>query len=180
MSQHLGVTKSGALSEDLSQKIVAQILSGLAFAHSKFIYHRDMKPENIIFDPVTGQVKIIDFGFAVYSKDKLRIFCGTPSYMSPEIVSKKDYLGNAADIWATGVILFVLLVGQVPFKSNNEKELYRKIQKGTYSFNPMSTNPDSKPIEQPKTKQISAEAKEMIKSMLIVDQSARPSAQELL
>jgi len=101
-----------------------------------------MKPENIIFDPTTGQVKIIDFGFACYSKEKLRVFCGTPSYMSPELVSKRDYLGNAADIWACGVILFVMMTGTVPFKSTNEKELYRKISKGVYSFN--FVNPDSK------------------------------------
>lgn len=122
-----------------------------------------MKPENIIYDPATGQVKIIDFGFAVFSKEKLRIFCGTPSYMSPEIVSKRDYLGNAADIWASGVILFVLLIGQVPFKSLNEKELYRLIQRGVYSFNPKNSNPDNKNQDQPKTKQISQEAKEIIK-----------------
>ena len=113
--------------EHIAASIVAQILAGLAFAHSKSICHRDMKPENIIYDPESGQIKIIDFGFAVISKEKLRIFCGTPSYMSPEIVGKRDYLGSAADVWACGAILFVLLVGQVPFKSNNEKELYRKI-----------------------------------------------------
>jgi len=70
-----------------------------------------MKPENIMFDPLSGIVKIIDFGFACVSKEKLRVFCGTPSYMSPEIVSKRDYWGNAADVWACGVILFVMLTG---------------------------------------------------------------------
>ena len=56
--------------------------------HSRNISHRDMKPENVIYNPQTGEVKIIDFGFACISKDKLRVFCGTPSYMSPEIVAK--------------------------------------------------------------------------------------------
>jgi MAP/microtubule affinity-regulating kinase len=96
------------------------------------ICHRDIKPENIMFDPETGQVKIIDFGFACSSKEKLRVFCGTPSYMSPEIVSNRDYWGNAADVWACGVILFLLLTGTLPFKSGSEKELFRKIQKGVY------------------------------------------------
>ena len=67
---------------------MAQILSGLAYMHSRNISHRDMKPENVIYNPQTGEVKIIDFGFACISKDKLRVFCGTPSYMSPEIVAK--------------------------------------------------------------------------------------------
>ena len=56
-------------------------------------------------------MKIIDFGFACISKEKLRVFCGTPSYMSPEIVNKKDYSGSAADVWACGVLLFVMLTG---------------------------------------------------------------------
>ncbi len=86
-----------------------------------------MKPENIIFNPATGVVKVIDFGFACFAKEKLRVFCGTPSFMSPEIVAKKEYLGPAADVWACGVILFVLLTGSVPFKGTTEKDLFRKI-----------------------------------------------------
>ena len=67
---------------------MVQILSGLAYMHSRNISHRDMKPENVIYNPQTGMVKIIDFGFACISKEKLRVFCGTPSYMSPEIVAR--------------------------------------------------------------------------------------------
>ena len=79
-------------------------------------------------------MKIIDFGFACISKEKLKVFCGTPSYMSPEIVAKTEYSGAAADVWACGVLLFVMLTGQVPFKATSEKELFRKILKGLYSF----------------------------------------------
>ena len=96
---------------------MSQILSGLAYMHSRNISHRDMKPENIIYNPHNGAIKIIDFGFAVIAKEKLRVFCGTPSYMCPEIVSKKEYSGPAADIWACGVILYALLTGTVPFKA---------------------------------------------------------------
>ena len=124
----------GTISEELASYILTQVFAGLAFAHSKNICHRDMKPENIMFDPQSGAVKIIDFGFACISKDKLRVFCGTPSYMSPEIVSKKEYWGPAADIWACGVILFVMLTGNLPFKATEEKELFRKIQKGIYNL----------------------------------------------
>ena len=109
---------------------MAQVLSGLAYMHTRNISHRDMKPENIIYNPKTGRIKIIDFGFACISKDKLRVFCGTPSYMSPEIVAKRDYSGPLADIWACGVILYVLLTGTVPFKATTEKDLFRKIQRG--------------------------------------------------
>lgn len=96
---------------------MAQVLQALSYMHCRNISHRDMKPDNIIYNPTTGVVKIIDFGFATISRERLRVFCGTPSYMSPEIVSKKEYSGPAADIWACGVILYVLLCGCTPFKA---------------------------------------------------------------
>ena len=87
--------------------------------------HRDIKVENILI----GQdlkVKLIDFGFSVIVPPdyNLSIFCGTPSYMAPEIVSKIEYSGPPADIWALGVLLFALLCGKFPFKGSNDKELY--------------------------------------------------------
>ena len=91
---------------------------------------RDIKLENILIDNRSKLVKLIDFGFCCQSKDKLKVFCGTPSYMSPEIVSKKEYYGPPSDIWACGVLLYALLCGTFPFKSPFEKDLYLKIQKG--------------------------------------------------
>ena len=88
---------------------------------------RDMKLENILIETKTKKVKIIDFGFCCGSKDKLKIFCGTPSYMSPEIVSKREYYGAPSDIWACGVLLYILLCGVFPFKSAFEKDLFRRI-----------------------------------------------------
>ena len=96
---------------------MAQVLSGLAYMHARSICHRDMKPDNIIYNPSTGAVKIIDFGFACFAKDKLKVFCGTPSFMSPEIVAKREYRGASADIWACGIILYACLTGSVPFKA---------------------------------------------------------------
>ena len=95
--------------------------------HGKSVCHRDIKLDNIIFDEETLQVKIIDLGFAQISNEPLKVFCGTPSYMSPEIVSKKEYSGQAADIWAIGVVLYVLLTGMLPFRADDEKNLFRKI-----------------------------------------------------
>ena len=92
--------------------------------------HRDIKLENILIEEKTKKLKLIDFGFCCCSKERLKVFCGTPSYMSPEIVSKKEYYGNSADIWACGVLLYVLLQGCFPFKSSFEKDLFRKIQRG--------------------------------------------------
>ena len=79
-------------------------------------------------------IKIIDFGFAAFCTDnqKLKIFCGTPSYMAPELVRKSEYDGRQVDMWALGVLLFALLSGTFPFRGQNEKELYGKIQRGQY------------------------------------------------
>lgn len=90
-----------------------------------------MKLENILIDD-RNNVKIIDFGFSVQQIDdvKLKIFCGTPSYMAPEIVQKKEYNGYATDIWSLGIILFVMLAGMFPFNGATEKELYGKICRG--------------------------------------------------
>jgi len=68
------------------------------------------------------QVKIIDFGFAINSKDRLKNYCGTPSYMAPELLLKRgDYSGPATDIWSTGVVLYTLLTGSFPFRGKDEK-----------------------------------------------------------
>lgn len=81
------------------------------------VVHRDIKLENILLDS-NHNIKIIDFGFSIIIPDdkKLKIFCGTPSYMSPEIVSKIEYVGSKADIWALGILLYVMLQGKFPFK----------------------------------------------------------------
>jgi serine/threonine-protein kinase CHEK2 len=97
--------------------------------HSKQVCHRDIKLDNIIYNSETSIVKIIDMGFAGSSRDPLKSFCGTPSYIAPEIVAHKgsEYQGCPVDMWAAGVALYVLLTGLFPFKANDEKALYKKI-----------------------------------------------------
>lgn len=113
--------------------IFKQLTQAVEYCHSKSICHRDIKLENIIIDDSLN-LKLIDFGFAaVVSKSKyLNFFCGTPSYMPPEIVQKKEYLGFNADVWCLGILLYTLLCGSFPFRGINEKELYVKISKGEY------------------------------------------------
>lgn len=62
----------------------------------------------------------------------MKIFCGTPSYMSPEIIQKKEYRGEGADIWALGVMMFVMLTGDFPYKGTTDQELYAKINQADY------------------------------------------------
>ena len=96
--------------------------------HANLICHRDLKLENILVSD-RQRVKIIDFGFSIRTPEdvNLKIFCGTSSYMSPEIVRKSEYSGFKADIWALGVVLYVMLTGRFPFKAKTEKELFTRI-----------------------------------------------------
>ena len=90
--------------------------------------HRDIKLENILFDKQNFNLKIIDFGFAVRvggADKKLSVFCGTPSYMSPEIVKKQEYAGKSSDVWSLGILMFVILYGKFPFRGRDDYDLYR-------------------------------------------------------
>lgn len=108
-----------------------QVVFGIHYLHQRNVTHRDIKLENILLDETRTRVKLIDFGFStcIPHDKKVKIFCGTPSYMAPEIVSKIEYAGPPADIWALGVLLYALLCGRFPFKGQNDKELYTNICK---------------------------------------------------
>lgn len=104
------------------------MIESLFYLHNVVnVVHRDIKLDNILIEEGTRMVKIIDFGFSVLTQapnQRLKVFCGTPSYMAPEITRKSDYEGNPVDIWACGVLLYVMLVGQFPFRGSSEKDLY--------------------------------------------------------
>ena len=121
--------------ENECRQIFSQIVRAVNYCHSKGICHRDIKLENILVDE-WHNVKLIDFGFAASTvSNKLQnFFCGTPSYMPPEIVQKRDYDGLKADIWSLGILFYTLLSGMFPFRATNEKELYSKITKGLFIF----------------------------------------------
>lgn len=80
---------------------------------------------------------MIDFGFSAFSEIKQNFYCGTPSYMAPEIINKLDY-GKPADVWSLGVLLFVLLHGRFPFSGKDQAELFSRIKSGFYSFGNIS------------------------------------------
>lgn len=93
-----------------------QLIRCLSYCHTKGIFHRDIKADNILFDPNTLVAKVTDFGFATVFKDGLsselmHTVCGTLSYMAPEILEKKGYYGASADIWSLGVVLFFITAG---------------------------------------------------------------------
>ena len=121
--------------------------------------------ENILLDSQSN-VKIIDFGFStcVPNEKKIKIFCGTPSYMAPEIVRKTEYCGPPADIWAVGVLLFTMLCGQFPYRGATDEELYSKICKADFH------------IPSEVLSYLSPEGKDLISKLFALNAEERPSA----
>ncbi|CAK81688.1 unnamed protein product (macronuclear) [Paramecium tetraurelia] len=117
------------------KQVLYQMASALNYLHARNITHRDVKIENILYSD--GQVKLIDFVFSTLFSNsiKKKIYCGTPSYMAPEIVNKQYYSGPPADIWAFGIVIFYLTQGQFPFKGSNDKELFQLIIQCKINFN---------------------------------------------
>jgi serine/threonine protein kinase len=141
------------LGEDEARRIFQQLALSLEYLHSKDIVHRDVKLENVLFDGEKN-CKLVDFGFSVYVRDKkLKIFCGTPSYMAPEIVQRTEYLGKPVDIWSLGVVLYALLCGCFPFTAKNYPDLYKKIIRGHYRM------PES----------LSHSVRDLLRNMLVTD-----------
>ena len=115
------------------KKIFKQIFDAMNYLHKNHMAHRDIKLENILMTR-EYEIKIIDFGFGMYNpENKLQnFFCGTPNYMPPEIAFKKPYVGQKADLWSLGVLVYKMYCADFPFKGKNEKELYKAIKKGKF------------------------------------------------
>ena len=171
-----------ALSEDESRNIFQQIIDAIYYLHQIGICHRDLKPENILFDSKDKKrIKIIDFGLSnLYmagslsnnnnisfsdKKDLLETPCGSPGYAPPEMILGCKYDGIMTDIWSSGVILYAMLCGCLPFDDYSEDRLYSKIIKGNFVYPPM--------IE------ISEEVKNLINSILVVNPKKRYSIDDI-
>ena len=117
------------------KKIFKQIFEAMNYLHKNHMAHRDIKLENILMTK-DYCIKIIDFGFGMYNpENKLQTFyCGTPNYMPPEIAFKKPYVGQKADLWSLGILIYKLFCADFPFKGKNEKDLYKSIKKGKFTM----------------------------------------------
>ena len=121
--------------EKLFKKIFKQIFSAINYLHNNHMAHRDIKLENILMNE-KYEIKIIDFGFGMYNpENKLQTFFGgTPNYMPPEIILKIPYVGQKADLWSLGVLIYKMYCADFPFRGNNEKELYNSIKNCEYEI----------------------------------------------
>lgn len=127
------LVKKGRLTPKEARRFFRQIISALDFCHKHSICHRDLKPENLLLDD-KNNIKIADFGMASLQVDgaMLETSCGSPHYACPEVIRGEKYDGRRADVWSTGVILYALLVGALPFDDDNLRQLLEKVKRGVF------------------------------------------------
>ncbi|KYG42881.1 hypothetical protein M433DRAFT_146385 [Acidomyces richmondensis BFW] len=127
------IVQNGKMAEDKARKFFQQIVCAVEYCHRHKIVHRDLKPENLLLDDALN-VKIADFGLSNIMTDGnfLKTSCGSPNYAAPEVISGKLYAGPEVDVWSCGVILYVLLVGRLPFDDEYIPALFKKIAQGNY------------------------------------------------
>ncbi|CDQ91646.1 unnamed protein product, partial [Oncorhynchus mykiss] len=159
-------------SEADASQCIQQILESVNHCHQSGIVHRDMKPENLLLaSKLKGAaVKLADFGLAIEVQGDQQAwfgFAGTPGYLSPEVLRKDPY-GKPVDMWACGVILYILLVGYPPFWDEDQHRLYQQIKAGAYDF------------PSPEWDTVTPEAKDLINKMLTINPAKRVTATDAL
>jgi len=131
------ITDQKFFTDKMASRIINQILSAVEYCHSSKIVHRDMKPENVVFDGpnMDSTVKIIDFGRSKILQPKMVISdkAGTVYYIAPEILLKKPY-NEKCDIWSCGVIMYLMLCGHPPFYSQSREEVFKLITSGNVDY----------------------------------------------
>ncbi|KAG2446603.1 hypothetical protein HYH02_008588 [Chlamydomonas schloesseri] len=163
------IVKKGHYSEKEAAKAMAVLLDFVSFMHSKGIVDRDLKPDNILLsdDTDSAAIKMIDFGTGEFVKEgqMLTQNVGTAQYMAPEVFKGK--YDQRADIWSLGVIMYILLVGFMPFGGKNDAAIEKAVLKGKY------------PLEGEEWDEVSDEAKDMVRAMLQPDPDKRAPLQQL-
>ena len=168
------ITENKFLKEDVCAYLMKQIFSAVDFCHEKKIIHRDLKPENVLIESQDEArkefftIKLIDFGTCDKMKkgQNLNMQVGTPYYTAPEVL--KNNYNEKCDLWSCGVMMYLMLCGKQPFEGDNDDEIYEKIRLCKIDFNDEEWD------------NISNDAKDLIKKLLIKDAKKRYSAREAL
>ena len=161
------IGKKKRIEEKIACHIYQQIISGLEYLHKNNIVHRDIKPENLIIDRKTKDLKIVDFGLSnIFNTEKTKLLqssCGSPSYAAPEMLQGKKYKPQLVDIWSSGIVLYAMICGYLPFEDDNNDLLYRKICIGKYTI------PDF----------VSNDCKDLLRKILVTDPSKRITIKQI-
>ena len=162
------VKRRKRLNELEVQCYTLQIIRALRYLHNHRIIHRDLKLGNLFLTSKL-ELKLGDFGLAAkleYDGQRRKTVCGTPNYVAPEILEKKNGHSYEVDIWSLGVVIYTMLFGIPPFDANDEKIIYKKIKMNSYKF--------------PENIKVESSAKKLISSMLNLDPSKRPSLDAIM
>ncbi|XP_013080811.2 serine/threonine-protein kinase H1 homolog [Biomphalaria glabrata] len=164
------IIAKGSFTERDATRVLTMVLDGVKYLHGLGITHRDLKPENLLYyhPGHDSKIMITDFGLSAMVKgpdNLMRTTCGTPEYIAPEILARKPYTSQV-DLWAIGVITYILLSGTMPFDDENRTRLYRMIIKAKYSY------------AGEHWKDVSALAKDFIDKTLVLDPNERMTASQ--
>lgn len=168
------IDEHSVIPEHLAKQLLKQILSAVAYCHSMGHVHRDIKAENVLLtEDENGQLtaKLADFGLSEelqLASHRLQTMCGTPQYLSPELVSGRLF-GAPADVWSTGIVAYMMLSGIVPFdEAKSEAELFKLISLGAIWY------------DQPQWQSVSPAARDFVQRMLDISPDSRATAAQLL
>lgn len=159
--------EKGPLTEDFARYLVIQVIEGLKHCHKRGVLHRDIKLDNVLLasDYVA---KVCDFGVSCILKKGQVLYeqCGTPAYIAPEVISGDGYSSFQPDLWNMGIMLYAMVTGTVPFKSNNIEELHALILKGEFIF--------------PKNSKLSPSLQDFLRKVIVLDPSTRITLEGML
>jgi calcium/calmodulin-dependent protein kinase I len=163
------IVKRKTFTEKDAAEITRQLCEALSYLHDRGIVHRDLKLENLLLKKKNSlEIKLADFGLSkLYSGQALQTACGTPFYVAPDVLLGTGY-GPAVDMWSVGVLIYVLLSGRLPFAADSDAELFRLIIAGNLVW------------KSPQFDTVSAEAKDLIQKLIVVEPDDRWTAKQAL
>jgi len=160
------IAKRKRIDEITACQIYQQIISGLEYLHKNNIVHRDVKPENLIINKKTKELKIVDFGLSNMFNTERKLLsssCGSPSYAAPEMLQGHKYRPQPVDVWSSGIVLYAMICGYLPFEDENNDLLYRKICIGKFSI----------------PEHVSSNCKDLLKKILVTDPNKRITIKQI-